>query len=147
MATRIQVVFDCADPARLADFWAKALGYIQPDPPEGFTTWEEWLKARGIPEEQWNSANAVEDPEGVGPRIFFQRVPEPKTVKNRVHLDVNVADRGIGHDERKKQVDAAVERLKAEGASALYVNDREPGNPDYYGVVMQDPEGNEFCVQ
>ena len=87
MATGVQVVIDCADPAALARFWAAALGYIEQPPPEGFASWQDWLKAHGIPESEWNAANAVIDPDGRGPRIYFQRVPEPKTVKNRLHFD------------------------------------------------------------
>lgn len=90
MATGVQVVFDCADPDRLARFWAQALGYKLQDPPQGYGTWESWLRDQGIPQERWNDANAVVDPDGRGPRIFFQRVPEAKTTKNRVHLDLNV---------------------------------------------------------
>ncbi|HYF66176.1 MAG TPA: VOC family protein, partial [Herpetosiphonaceae bacterium] len=85
MATSVQVVFDCADPTRLSEFWAATLGYKLQDPPGGAASWEEWLTAQGIPESEWNSASAIVDPDGKGPRIFFQRVPEPKTVKNRVH--------------------------------------------------------------
>ena len=90
MATAVQVVIDCADPGALADFWATALHYKVQDPPEGFATWEDALVAWGIPESAWNDRSAVVDPDGAGPRVFFQRVPEPKQVKNRVHLDLNV---------------------------------------------------------
>src|SRR5213593_4346482 len=90
MGTSIQVVMDCADPDRLAPFWAAALGYKLQDPPEGYDSWPAFLAAIGIPEEQWNRASAIVDPEDRGPRIYFQQVPEPKLVKNRVHLDVNV---------------------------------------------------------
>ncbi len=145
MATRIQVVFDCADPDRLARFWASALHYRIPDPPDGFGTWEEWLKAQDIPEEEWNSASAVEDPDGAGPRIYFQRVPEQKIVKNRVHIDLNVSGGAkVPLDERRRQVDAEVERLVKEGATVFRPGSVERGE---YWVVMQDPEGNEFCVQ
>ncbi len=145
MATRIQVVFDCADPDRLARFWASALQYRLPDPPEGFNTWDEWLKAEGIPEEEWNSASALEDPDGTGPRIYFQRVPEHKIVKNRVHIDLNVSGGAkVPLEERRKQVDAEAERLVDEGATVFRPGSVERGE---YWVVMQDPEGNEFCVQ
>ena len=144
MATRVQVVIDCADPAQLAPFWASALGYKQDDPPSGFATWPDFLSARGVPEEHWNDANAVSDPEGVGPRIFFQRVPEPKIVKNRVHMDLNV---GGGHatpmEERKTNVNAAAERLIELGASRI----REMEQRGEYWIVMTDPEGNELCFQ
>src|SRR5437867_8356488 len=135
MATGIQVVIDCADPDRLARFWGSALGYQLQDPPDGFATWEDFLRTTGVPEEEWNSASAVVDPDGRGPRIYFQRVPEGKVAKNRVHLDLNV---GGGHEtpieERKKAVDAQVARLKGEGATVV----RPVEQHDEYWVVMQD---------
>jgi hypothetical protein len=144
MATSIQVTFDCADPDRLASFWATALGYRKPDPPEGYATWPAFLAAQGIPEDQWNAASAIEDPEGRGPRLYFQRVPEPKVVKNRVHLDVNVGGgRLVPVEERRALVDAAVDRLRGVGATPL----RPVEEHGEYWVVMADPEGNEFCLQ
>ncbi len=144
MAVSIQVTFDCADPDRLASFWAGALGYQKQAPPEGFASWEDWLRAHHVPEDQWNSASAIVDPDGQGPRIFFQRVPEPKTVKNRVHLDVNVGGgAGSAPQERRQRVDAAVERLVAAGGTRV----RAVEERGEYWVVMQDPEGNEFCLQ
>jgi hypothetical protein len=98
----------------------------------------------GVPEERWTAASAIVDPEGRGPRMYFQRVPEPKTVKNRVHLDVNVGGpAGTPMKERRPRVDAAVERLVGEGATKL----RPLEEYGEYCVVMQDPEGNEFCLQ
>ena len=144
MATPIQIVFDANDPALLADFWALALGYISQPPPEEFDSWDDWALAMGIPEESWNDARALVDPQGAGPRIFFQRVPEAKTAKNRVHLDVNA---GGGHTvppaERRTRVDAEVDRLVEAGASVMGPVEQR----DEYWVVLQDPEGNEFCVQ
>jgi hypothetical protein len=139
-----QVTFDANDPAKLADFWALALSYIVQPPPPGFDSWDDWAGSVGIPEENWNDARALVDPDGVGPRIFFQRVPESKTAKNRVHLDVNV---GGGHDvaveDRRRQVDTAVERLAAAGATVIGPVEQR----DEYWVVLSDPEGNEFCLQ
>ena len=144
MATSIQVTFDCADPDRLAIFWAAALGYKKQDPPEGYATWPEFLAAQGVPEDQWNAASAVVDPDGVGPRLYFQRVPEPKASKNRVHLDVNVgSDQTIPPEERRNRVDDEATRLLRMGATKL----RACEERDEYWVVMQDPEGNEFCLQ
>jgi len=144
MATKFQVVFDCADPDRLARFWAAALGYKLQDPPEGRPTWEAFLRAAGIPEEEWNSASAVVDPDGAGSRIYFQRVPEGKVAKNRVHLDLNVGGGpGTPLEQRKTRVDAEVRRLSGEGATVL----RPVEQRGEYWVVMRDPEGNEFCVQ
>ena len=91
MATGIQVVFDCADPLAQAKFWAEALHYQMQDPPGEFTTWEDWARAEGIPEEQWHDSAAIVDPAGSGPRLYFQKVPEGKITKNRVHLDLNVS--------------------------------------------------------
>jgi hypothetical protein len=144
VATGIQVVIDCADPGRLSTFWATALGYKLQDPPDGFATWDEFLTKVGVPEEERNNASAIVDPDGAGPRIYFQRVPEGKVVKNRVHLDLNV---GGGQqtpiEERKQRVGAEVERLKGEGATVV----RPMEQHAEYWVVMQDPEGNEFCLQ
>ena len=73
MAIPIQVTFDCADPERVASFWAEALGYKLQDPPEGYASWPDFLTAIGVPEAEWNRASAIVDPEGRGPRIYFRR--------------------------------------------------------------------------
>jgi len=144
VATGVQVVFDSSDPARMASFWAAALHYKLQDPPPGFDSWPVWLKAQGIPESEWNSASAVVDPEGRGPRIYFQRVPEGKVVKNRVHLDLNVGGpRTAPPEERRRRIDAEVERLVALQARKVKTLE-ERGE---YFVNMLDPEGNEFDVQ
>ena len=146
MANSFQVTFDANDPAKLADFWGMALGYVIQPPPEGFDHWDDWARSMGIPEENWNDARALVDPDGVGPRIFFQRVPEGKTAKNRVHMDVNV---GGGHEnsleERRAIVKAVSKQLIAEGATKVEVHEY-PDRNDYW-IVMLDPEDNEFCVQ
>src|SRR5262249_23493683 len=85
---QIQVTFDCADPERVGRFWCEVLGYVVPPPPEGFATWDDFDRA--LPPEHQGSAFACIDPSGAGPRLFFQRVPEGKVVKNRLHLDVRV---------------------------------------------------------
>jgi Glyoxalase-like domain len=144
VATSVQIVFDCADPDKLATFWAAALHYKKQDPPAGFASWADFLKAQGIPESDWTSASAVVDPDGVGPRIFFQRVPEGKVVKNRVHLDLNAGGpRTAPADERRGRVDAEVARLVQLGARQTRTID-ERGE---YFVNMFDPEDNEFDVQ
>jgi len=144
VATTVQIVFDCAVPDKLANFWAAALHYKIQDPPPGFASWLDFLKAQGIPESEWTSASAVVDPDGVGPRIFFQRVPEGKVVKNRVHLDLNAGGpRGTPHDERRRRVDAEVGRLVQLGAR----KSRTIEERGEYFVNMFDPEGNEFDVQ
>jgi catechol 2,3-dioxygenase-like lactoylglutathione lyase family enzyme len=145
MATSIQVVMDCADPDRLARFWAEALGYKLQDPPEGFASWEDFLREQGVPESEWNSASAVVDPDGDAPRIYFQKVPESKIVKNRVHLDLNVSGGpGVALEDRMNRVDEEVERVTRLGAIVFRPGEVMRGE---YWVVMQDPEGNEFCLQ
>jgi len=145
MATGIQVVFDCADPIKQAGFWAEALHYRFPEPPPGFGSWPEWAAAQGTPAEDQNGFAAIEDPDGKGPRIFLQRVPEPKTAKNRMHIDLNASgDPGTTIDERKRRIFAEVERLKALGASDARGAMEQLGE---FWVRMNDPDGNEFCVQ
>ncbi|HEU0132144.1 MAG TPA: VOC family protein [Mycobacteriales bacterium] len=134
MAYKFQVTFDCADPAALARWWADALGYVVQPPPEGYADWPSFAREMGIPESEFDSRSAAIDPEGAGPRLFFQKVPEPKAVKNRVHLDVNV-----GRD----KVEAEVERLVANGATVVERVDQ--GFERW--VVLSDPEGNELCLQ
>jgi glyoxalase superfamily protein len=143
MSVGVQVVIDCADPAQLAEFWAAALGYKLQDPPPGFASWQAVLEANNVPESEWNSASAVVDPDGAGPRFFFQRVPEPKTVKNRVHVDLNVSGGlSVPLEERKRKSHAEAERLQSLGAKQLWINDNWSG----FSIVLADPEGNEFCV-
>jgi catechol 2,3-dioxygenase-like lactoylglutathione lyase family enzyme len=142
MAREVQITFDCADPAALAAFWAEALGYRVQDPPAGFASWEEALEAMGVPPERRNDASAVVAPDG--PRLFFQRVPEGKSAKNRVHLDVRAAP-GLQGQERMAALEAEAERLVSFGATRLERHD--PAPPLGAGhVVMADPEGNEFCL-
>src|SRR5579871_4703131 len=106
MATSIQVVFDCADPDAQAAFWAAALGYVVQPPPEGYESWEAFAEAQGMAE-MIGKVSAVVDPDGKGPRIFLQKVPEAKVVKNRLHLDLNVSDRRqVGAEEGQKRVAA-----------------------------------------
>jgi hypothetical protein len=144
VALPIQVTFDCADPDRLAHFWAELLGYELDPPPPGYDSWEDWLREQGIPESDWNMASAISDPNGAGARIFFQRVPEQKQQKNRVHLDVNAGGpRRTPADQRRVAVDAAVERAVALGGTRVRLVE-ERGERHF---VMQDPEGNEFCLQ
>lgn len=141
MVTKFQVAFDCESPRRMAEFWGEALGYQLQPPPPGFTSWDAFADANNIPEDQRDNISALIDPGG-GPRLFFQRVPEPKTAKNRVHLDVNLSDQNVVPEERKRQIIAEVERLTTLGASRI-------GEGEELGVswvVMTDPEGNEFCV-
>jgi hypothetical protein len=143
MAVGIQVTFDAADPQALAAFWGETLGYVAQDPPEGFDSWEAWAVANDLPRETWGNYDARVDPDGAGPRLYFQKVPEPKTAKNRVHLDLAVGGGpGTPLEEIRGQVAAAVERAVAAGATKL----REVDEAGEHWVVLQDPEGNEFCL-
>jgi hypothetical protein len=148
VAKRFQVTIDCGDPYRLSSFWEDVLGYVPDEPPDGSSSWEEWLEKMRVPKEEWDPGprpyNALVDPDGIGPRIWFQRVPEPKSVKNRVHLDVDASDgRSAPLERRKKQVDAEAARLVELGGRRLGTFEEV----DHYFVVMADPEGNEFCLR
>jgi hypothetical protein len=136
---RTQVSFDCADPHAQAAFWAQVLGTTVED----HSDFVDRLVADGrMPAEDrivvdgrsaFRDVATCADPSGTEPRMFFQRVPEGKTAKNRVHLDVHV-------DEDRKL--AEVERLTALGAEHIETHsDRGPVT-----YVMRDPEGNEFCL-
>ncbi len=142
-ALEVQVTFDCADPDRLARFWAAALGYQLQPPPEGFDSWDAALDAWGVPAEARNARSAAVDPGGRGPRLFFQKVPEDKQAKNRVHLDVRAAP-GLEGPDRTAALEAKAQGLLAAGAQV--VRRVEPGPLDGGFIVMQDPEGNEFCL-
>ena len=152
MSRTFQVTFDADDPIALSRFWAAALGYVNPPPPgrvlevgeDPFDAWRDFLRELGVPDSEQNNASAAEDPDGAGPRLFFQRVPEGKTAKNRVHLDVRVAT-GLEGDQRMAALEAECDRLTALGANR--VRRSEPSPPMSSGfIVMTDPEGNEFCV-
>ncbi|GAA5122940.1 VOC family protein [Haloechinothrix salitolerans] len=144
MASEVQITLDCDDPAGLSAFWAEVLGYRLLDPPEGFESWEEALVALNVPPENRNDLSALVDPDGSGPRLLFQRVPEPKQVKNRVHIDVRAAP-GLEGDARMSALEAEAERLVSHGATRL--KRYEPAPPLGAGwIVMADPEGNEFCL-
>lgn len=140
--TKIQVVFDAAEPEKLAQFWALALGCITQPRPEGFTSLEEFFRSIGIPEEEFGDQWALIDPAGYGPRLYFQRVPEGKTAKNRVHLDVRVAGPDVTSEERERLVSEHVSRLVAAGGAVAWELDEAHGRC----TVMRDPEGNEFCI-
>lgn len=138
---QVQVTFDCADPERVARFWCDVLGYVIPPPPPGFDTWSDFEQS--LPAELHGSAFACVDPTGGGPRLFFQRVPEGKVVKNRVHLDVRVGSGMVGA-ERLAALEAESARLVACGAEEIRVMHADGVNESC--IVMQDVEGNEFCL-
>ncbi|MFD5507194.1 VOC family protein [Streptomyces sp. NPDC059761] len=138
---KIQVTFDCAEPERVARFWCEVLGYVVPTPPEGFATWDDY--DRSLPPERQGAGFVCMDPTGVGPRMYFQRVPEGKVVKNRVHLDVRVGT-GLVGEERVAVLEAECERLVALGAARVQLLRADEYNESC--LLMQDIEGNEFCL-
>lgn len=147
MTTTFQLTIDCADPARMVSFWATALGYDVQPPPAGFQSWNAYWRNVGVSEAELDdaqdAADSLVDPQGAGPRIWFQRVPEPKVVKNRLHLDLQVSGgRGVPLAQRRTRVDAEVERLVAAGATP--VRTLQGDGLDHYAVTLQDAEGNEF---
>ncbi|AQU67336.1 VOC family protein [Streptomyces niveus] len=146
----LQITIDCADPQRLVTFWMEALGYVAEPPPGGHATWREYWTARGLPDDELpegagETPESIVSPTGAGPRVWFQEVPESKVVKNRVHLDLKVGGgREVPLAVRKERITAKADRLTAAGATVSRVMD-EP-HMDYFAIVLQDPEGNEFCV-
>lgn len=138
---QVQVTFDCAEPERVARFWCEVLGYVVPPPPAGFDSWDAFVES--LPPERRDAAFAIVDPTGAGPRLFFQKVPEGKVVKNRVHLDVRVGT-GLVGDERVAALEAECARLTALGGSKVRLMLAD--GFDESCLVMQDVEGNEFCL-
>jgi hypothetical protein len=134
-----QVAIDCADPHLLARFWAEALAYTVEDHHDqvlkmielGFASREDAVEMDG--RLSWPTAAACADPHGVRPRLLFQHVPEAKTVKNRLHLDLRFG--AEAHDRE-------VARFEALGARRLWDGQQGP----HHWTTMADPEGNEFCV-
>jgi Glyoxalase-like domain len=143
MSVGFQVTFDAADPLQLGRFWAEVLGYVDQPPPAGFDSWDAFLDSIGVPAEQRDGRWAVVDPDGVRPRLLFQKVPEDKIAKNRMHLDVHVGAGIADSGERRRTVRARADQLVGLGANEL----REAEELGEYWIVLQDPEGNEFCVQ
>ncbi|MDY0815840.1 VOC family protein [Kitasatospora purpeofusca] len=138
---QVQITFDCAEPERVARFWCEVLGYVVPPPPEGFASWAD--HDRSLPAERQGTGFVAQDPERVGPRLYFQRVPEGKVVKNRLHLDVRVGT-GLVGEERVAALEAECARLEALGGTRLYLLRADGFNESC--LVMQDVEGNEFCL-
>ncbi|MFD6639366.1 VOC family protein [Micromonospora chalcea] len=149
MARDWKLVIDCADPIGLARFWAEALGYQVED---NSVLIERLVAAGAVPptayvevdgRKAWRELAAVRHPDdpvdpasgtGLGRRFLFQAVPEPKRVKNRLHVDLHVGPEGRA---------AEVKRLTALGATVL----AEVADRGSEHTTMADPEGNEFDVQ
>ncbi|NEE02953.1 VOC family protein [Phytoactinopolyspora halotolerans] len=152
MVYAVSFVFDCQDVDRMATFWLAALeGYDLPGsdpdgppgaPPAGFATWEDWADANGIPEHLRYQSRTIIDTTGTRPDIFFMAVPEDKVVKNRVHLDIR-ASRGLSPEEGRARQDAEAKRLVDAGATVVRRVHQDDGGSH---LVLQDVEGNEFCI-
>jgi len=145
MAVRYQLVINCADPAVMTRFWSEALGYVLEPPPAGFDSWDDYRRHVGLVSELGKGTDSIVDPDGSGPRIWFQVSPDRKTVANRLHFDV----RGSGSwdlplDIRRERIDAEARRLCDLGATMVAVLAEE--GVDWYAVAMRDPEGNEFDI-
>ena len=141
-----QLTVDANNPALLAAFWARALGYRPVPPAEPETTWHRHYRARLGQEAAFE--DRIFDPAGLRPPLWFQQVPEAKAGKNRLHLDLYPTGRDLALplERRAEIVEAAVAELVALGASVeRRVRQDAPGDPVYF-AVMHDPEGNEFCV-
>jgi hypothetical protein len=152
MSRHIQITFDAHDPKALSTFWRDVLGYVHPGPPgvdlaadaDPLAAWDDFLANIGVPADQRNTRSAIEDPDGDGPRLFFQQVPEDKAAKNRVHLDIRAAP-GLQGAERMAALEAECDRLVALGATRVRRHEPEPPMSAGF-IVLTDPEGNEFCL-
>jgi hypothetical protein len=142
LAYEFQVAQDSADPHTLADWWAETLGWEAEPSDEAFIR---RMIAEGYASDSdtkvhngslvWKEGAAIRHPDGLerAPRVLFQLVPEEKTVKNRMHLDVRIG---------AEDVEAVVGKLIARGASFVHEGRQGP----HTWVTLVDPEGNEFCV-
>ena len=146
MAVTYQLVIDCEEPERLAEFWAEALHYRIATPPPGFDSWDAFYRKIGVPEEELGvGADRIEDPNGEGPQIWFQIVPETKSIKNRLHIDLHAGGgRDLPLETRRARVEAEAARLVTLGATRL--RGLAEDGLDHYAVAMTDPEGNEFDI-
>jgi len=122
------------------------LKYELEPPPAGFATWDDWRRDIGLPEAFIGvGADSIIDPDGGGPRIWFQVVPDSKTVTNRLHLDIRASgERSLPIATRRQQVNAEARRLSDLGAPMVDASSEE--GLDHYAVAMRDPEGNEFDI-
>lgn len=136
-----QLTVDSEDPHELAHWWAESLGWVVEPQDEAFI---QSMVDQGRAQESdvrsfrgkrvWRTGAAINHPDGSRPRVLFQEVPELKTTKNRVHWDLRKPD-GTADP-------ADVDRLV--GLGARRVGDGSQGPSSW--VVLEDPEGNEFCV-
>jgi hypothetical protein len=141
MAVLGNIVFYADDPVALSHFWAEVFGY----PPATFEgELKQMLLDSGLTEDDLRSRGLAEDPEKRGPRLFFHHADAPKSVRNRVHLDINAVE---GRRATEDELDAEKDRLVALGATVVRRVEQTWGPwPERY-YQLRDPEGNEFCLQ
>jgi hypothetical protein len=145
MAVSYQLVIDCQAPEPLAMFWAEALHYVIAPPPSGFASWDAYYRSIGVPDELiGHGADRIVDPQGAGPAIWFQVVPERKSIKNRIHIDVNASGGSGLLTSTREQLEAEATRLEGLGATRLHATPEE--GVEHYSIAMTDPEGNEFDI-
>lgn len=138
------ITIDCHDAQVVAAFWCHALGYVEAPPPQGWADWASFLTDHDVPKEEWGDGATIRPASGDGPSINFLKVPEARTVKNRVHLDVKVSGgRHVDQALRESRIREKEADLVAHGARRQR-EDRMDGHLDH--LVMEDPEGNEFCI-
>lgn len=130
----------------MARFWAEALRYQLEEPPEGHGTWRDYWLSVGVAEDDVEDGyDSIVDPAGQRPRVWFQKVPEPKTIKNRMHFDLRVGGgRDVPYKNRRKKVQAEADRLINLGGRVNGVFDV----PDqgHFAIGMCDVEANEFDI-
>lgn len=142
MASKLgNITFYADDPQRLALFWGGVFGY----PP---AEWDEPLKsellAAGLTEDDLSRRGLAEDPEGLGPRFFFNHASETKTGRNRLHLDIQATP---GKHPSREELETEKDRLVALGAEVVRLVDQAWGPSRELYYQLRDPEGNEFCLQ
>jgi catechol 2,3-dioxygenase-like lactoylglutathione lyase family enzyme len=141
MAGLGNITFYAADPPALARFWSGVLGYP-------VSEWEQPLKQQlidaGLTEADLDKRAVAEDPDGVGPRLFFHHADGPKDGRNRIHLDISATP---GRAPSRAELEAEKDRLVGLGAEVVRLVDQSWGPwPEHY-YQLRDPEGNEFCLQ
>ena len=146
MTAEFQLVIDCANPEPLARFWVAALGYEFQPLPDGYDNWDGYWRDVGVSEDELGvGLDCIVDPARRGPRIWFQVVPEKKSLKNRLYLDITVSGgRANPIQTRLRLIDAEAQRLEALGATLVKVICED--GMDHHGVALRDPEGNEFDI-
>lgn len=147
MATFFQLTIDCHRPSRLIAFWQPLLGYEVPVPPQPYATWRDWYVSVGVPadEIEGDGTDRLVPRDDKGVAIWFQPVPEGKTIKNRLHLDLRVTrGRAVSRAARRADIEPVVAEVQARGGALIRWSEDEQA--DHVYTVMADPEGNEFCL-